>query len=1669
MVGSRFSLLLWGIGAFITTLPSLLSAQTAPTFTSTPVVTGSYGSFYSYAITTDDAEASPREIVLTNGTLPIGISLVDNGDGTASLQGNPTNTGIFALELTVRETGAPFLEEIQSFNLVIDKALLTVTPQPASRVYGQANPTFTVSITGFLNGDNEADLDVLPTASTSATVASSVGSYTISASGGSDNNYAFSYQPAQLTVTQATLTATADDKSIVYGQSLPGFTISYLGFVNGDDASDLATEPTVTTSATATSGAGGYTLTVSGGVDANYTFAYQTGTLTIQKATLQVVADDKTRVYGAANPALTFNYSGFVHGDDAADLDTEPVIGTIANSSSGVGNYAITVSGGSDNDYQYNFIDGNLSITQATLTVTADNKSRVYGAVNPTLTFTYSGFLNGDDASDINTPPTANTIATVLSPVGSYGIGVSGGVDNNYFFSYNVGQLTITKASLTISVNNATREYGQVNPLFTYSYAGFVNGDDAVDINVLPTTTTAATGTSAVGAYPVVLSGGSDDNYTFTFTSGTLTVTKATLIVTADDKTRLYGAANPALTISYAGFLNGDDALDINTPPVASTTANTTTSVGNYVITVAGGTDNNYAFTFVNGTLSITKAMLTVTAANKSRAYGAANPLLTFSYSGFLNGDDALDLNTPPTATTTAAVASDVGSYPITLGGGSDNNYDFTYVDALLTVTKATLTVIAENKTRIYDTPNPALTFVYAGFLNGDDGSDIDVGPSLATTAIQNSNVGTYPITPSGGTDNNYSFAYVAGTLTITKATATVQITDLLQNVTGSPRPVTITTSPVGLSVTVLYNGSASVPSVKGTYAITATINEINYQGSATATYILNGPPVLLSSPSLSFNEDSGNHTINLSLHVDDTEQTEATLLYEITSNSNTALLQVASVSGFTLTVNPAPDKYGTATLGIRVTDSQGMTLNFNATITVSNVQDAPVFTSTAITTGVQDVLYTYSITATDVDLSDVLTISSVIALPSWLSLINPGNGTATLTGTPREANIGVHGIALRVTDDKGNSTNQFFNITVFEGQFPPEFTSAPILTARENTPYTYTATTSDFNGGPITYAATTLPAWLTATANGTGGFVLSGTPGFSNVFFENGGLEYPVVITATDNTGLNKTQSFQIKVLYENSPPTVILPFASLTVNEDAAVTDVALTGITDGGEVGQVITFVPTSNPAGIVQTTVSYQSPQTTGTLRIQPLPNMHGTTTVSVRVQDNGKASKNFAVKELIVTVTPVNDAPEIVSTPIVRVNPGATYSYTVTATDVDASDVLTFQKLIGPAWLTISTINNRDGLLTGTVPANATDVLVRVQTSDQTGATDFQEFTLIINKAPVVQSSTAEVTEDATVNFDKAYFQNLITDANPTDVVSFLRITKLPLGELKHNGQLLSLNAEIPWVSFTQISYTPPLDYFGADAFEWNVSDGLLLAATAAKLELNVSTENDPPVIRNLETSNITYSQGDGGAAISSSLTLLDVDNANLVRAVVTISQSFEAGTDVLSYVKPDGDTSPITSSFNNQTGELLLEGEASKSAYETALRNVKFRSTFLGNTVNLSRQISIRVADLVSESQTVTRNLTIIRVLPDIEIVNAFTPNGDGVNDTWDFSNLIAYTDIEILVYDGKGQRVYECRDSNCAWDGTRNGKELPAGPYLYTIKLEEGRRQYQGTVTLLK
>jgi hypothetical protein len=181
---------------------------------------------------------------------------------------------------------------------------------------------------------------------------------------------------------------------------------------------------------------------------------------------------------------------------------------------------------------------------------------------------------------------------------------------------------------------------------------------------------------SNVGDYVITVTLGSNPNYNVTSTNGTLHTSQKNATVTADNKAKTYGDLNPALTATVVGQVTGGDAVNYG----LSTTVVQCSNVGPYPISVTLGSNPNYNVAPTNGTLTINKKHLTVTADNKSKVYNAA-PFTNFTatITGFTCGDTVAVVSGSATYTGSAVGATLPGTYTITANVGtlSATNYDF--------------------------------------------------------------------------------------------------------------------------------------------------------------------------------------------------------------------------------------------------------------------------------------------------------------------------------------------------------------------------------------------------------------------------------------------------------------------------------------------------------------------------------------------------------------------------------------------------------------------------------------------------------------------------------------------------------------------------------------------------------------------------------------------------------------------------------------------------------------------------------------------------------------------------------------------------------------------------------------------------------------------------------
>ena len=545
----------------------------------------------------------------------------------------------------------------------------------------------------------------------------SAGTYTVTAKWENQT----STNSLTLAVSKVPLTVTAISASSTYGATPGPFSASYSGFVLADTQAVLSGSPSLTTTATAASGVGTYTITAATGTlsAANYYFNFVNGTLTVNKALLGVTAN-ATSTYGTSPGPFTASYSGFQNGDTTAVLSGSPSLTTTATSSSPVGSYTISVAVGSlsASNYSFNFANGILTITQAnTVTSVSSNvnpstygQSVAYAALINTEGGTPTGsvtFKNGSTTLGTATPAVTSTTNLLEysqqftnSAWGGYCGSPSNITGNTTDLTAPDGSQTATKLVMpSVSSCGGGGTWGAIATVpgglttgqsYTASawLRGTTNGEQVwlglndCSMSLLTLTTTWQRFSVTLSSISAGVTGCSTGVRGYQF-FGAVPNSNETFYIWGAQLENTNSIGPYVATKSSSATANGGVAsLSLSTlgAGVASITA------------VYAGDTNTVGSTSAALAQTVNKAILTVTANAASSTYGTTPGPFSASYSGFMNGDTTAVLSGSPSVTTTATSSSPVGTYPITPSAGSLSaaNYSFSFVNGALTVNKAT-------------------------------------------------------------------------------------------------------------------------------------------------------------------------------------------------------------------------------------------------------------------------------------------------------------------------------------------------------------------------------------------------------------------------------------------------------------------------------------------------------------------------------------------------------------------------------------------------------------------------------------------------------------------------------------------------------------------------------------------------------------------------------------------------------------------------------------------------------------------------------------------------------------------------------------------------------------------------------------------------------------------
>ena len=805
------------------------------------------GKTYGTALTTGTSTANFTATGMQNSETVTSVMLTPNAAGLSAT----TAAGTAYLVTPSAATGTinpnNYSITYNAYNGTVATAPLSVTATGPGKTYGTAlttgNSTANFTATGMQNSETVTSVTLTPnSAGLSATTAAGA-AYVVTPSAATGtinpNNYSITYNAYNGTVTKAPLSVAAINQSKTYGQTVAFGSGSTLFTPNGLQNGDTIGMVTLGVSgnggaATAAVSGSPYTITPSAATGGtftagNYAITYATGNLTVGQASLTITASAQSKTYGQT---LAFGSGSTLFSSSA--LQNGETVGTVTLSVSGNGGaatasvagspYTITPSAATGGtftagNYAITYNTGNLSVNLASLTVTASAQSKTYGQTvifgSGSTLFTPSGLQNGDTIGTVTLAVSGNGGASTASVAGSpYTItpsAATGGTfaPGNYGITYATGNLTVSKAPLTITANAQSKTYGQTvafgsgSTLFTPS--GLQNGETIGTVTLAVSgnggAATASACSSPYTITPSAATGGTftAGNYAITYDTGLFTVNPAPLTITAGAQSKTYGhtlpigSGNPIGVCTVTGLENGDTVGTVTIAVSGNGAAATAPVSGSpYIITpsvATGGTFTacNYSITYLTGLLTIVPAPLTITANNQSKTYGQTvvfgSGSTLFTSSGLQNGETIGAVTLAVSGNGGAATAAVSGSpYTITPSAATGGtftagNYAITYATGSLTINPAPLTVTANDQSKTYGQTvvfgSGSTNFTSSGLQNGETIGTVTLAVSGNGGASTASVAGSpYTITPSAATGGtftagNYSMTYVTGLLTV--------------------------------------------------------------------------------------------------------------------------------------------------------------------------------------------------------------------------------------------------------------------------------------------------------------------------------------------------------------------------------------------------------------------------------------------------------------------------------------------------------------------------------------------------------------------------------------------------------------------------------------------------------------------------------------------------------------------------------------------------------------------------------------------------------------------------------------------------------------------------------------------------------------------------------------
>ena len=632
----------------------------------------------------------------------------------------------------------------------------------------------------------------------------------------------------------------------------------------------------------------------------------------------------------------------------------------------------------------------------------------------------------------------------------------------------------------------------------------------------------------------------------------------------------------------------------------------------------------------------------------------------------------------------------------------------------------------------------------------------------------------------------------------------------------------------------------------------------------------------------------------------------------------------------------------GVFAVKVIVADTHGATDNQVFDISVVPLNRPPVITSTAPEIGKEEELYHYQVIVEDPDVDDIHTYT-LEAKPEGMQI---DAAAGLIQWTPAVGQAGTHTVNVIVTDLRGLTDAQEFEIAVAEKNYAPSITSSPITTGREEQQYTYSVQAQDQNADEVlTYSLDEAPTGMTIDAT-TG--LISWIPAVG----QNG--SHAVIVRVTDDEALFDTQPFEITVIEKNYAPLIISNAVTIGREEQLYTYDVEA----QDANASEVITFSLDLAPTGMTIDAV-------TGVISWIPAVGQAGAHAVAVRVTDDEAL---FGTQTFDIVISEKNYAPSITSAAVTSGREEQAYAYAVTSEDQNAGEVLTYSLDVAPEGMTIDAVT---GVISWTpsIGQNGTH-LVTVRVTDDEALFGTQSFEIVVaekNYAPSITSTAVTSGRE-----EQAYTYAVTSeDQNAGEVLTYSL-------DVAPEGMIIDAATGV-------ISWTPSIGQNGTHPVIVRVTDDEALFGTQT-FDIVISEKNYAPSITSAAVTSGREEQAYAYAVTSEDQNAGEVLTYSL--DVAPEGMTIDAATGVISWIPAVGQngTHPVTVKV---TDDEALFGT---QLFEIVVIEKNYAPTITSTAVTSGREEQAYNYAVTSEDQNADEVLTYsLDVAPEGMTIDAAT------------------------------------------------------------------------------